>query len=80
MQTLRQLQDVDLTGGATLDSPYRFLDAITTGLASRLAEMYRPERAAPLEGSYERKLVRALGRDQEQVPLYVTPGLSNYFR
>lgn len=80
MQTLRQVQDADLTQGATLDSPYRFLDVITTGLASRLAEMYRPERAQLLEGSFERKMVRALGRDQEQAPLFITPGLAGYFR
>jgi hypothetical protein len=80
MQTLRQVQDVDLTGGATLDSPYRFLDAITTGLASRLAEMYRPERAQWLGTQYERKMALALGRDQEQAPLYLTPGLAGYFR
>jgi hypothetical protein len=80
LQTLRQVQDVNLAGGATLDSPYRFLDAITTGLASRLAEMYRPERAMPLEASYERKMTLALGRDQEQAPLFITPGLAGYFR
>jgi hypothetical protein len=80
MQTLRQLQDVDLASGTTLDSPYRFLDAITTGLAARLAEMYRPERAQWLETRYEQKMTLALGRDQEQAPLYITPGLSNYFR
>jgi hypothetical protein len=80
IQTLRQVQDVDLTGGATLDSPYRFLDAITTGLASRLAEMYRPERAQWLTTRFEQKMTLALGRDQEQAPLFITPGLAGYFR
>lgn len=80
VQTLRQVQDVDLTNGAGLDSPYRFLDAITTGLAARLAESYAPDRVAPLENSFEAKMTRALGRDQEQVNLYITPGLSGYFR
>jgi hypothetical protein len=80
MQTLRQLQDVDLTQGQTLDSPYRFLDAISTGLASKLAELYRPERADTLNAKYEQKLRLALGRDQEQAPLFITPGLQNYFR
>lgn len=80
MQTLRQLEDVDLTNGQTLDSPYRFLDAISTGLASRLADMYRPERSDSLLGRYEQKMRLALGRDQEQVPLFITPGLAGYFR
>jgi hypothetical protein len=80
LQTLRQVQDVDLTAGTTLDSPYRFLDAITTGLAARLADMYRPERAQWLQGRFEQKMTLALGRDQEQAPLFITPGLGNYFR
>jgi hypothetical protein len=80
LQTFRQLQDVDLTNGATVDAPYRFLDAITTGLAASLAENYRPERAQSLAAAYERKLIRAMGRDQEQAPLFITPGIGGYFR
>jgi hypothetical protein len=79
LQTFRQLQDADLTQGYTLDSPYRFLDAISTGLAARLADLYRPEKAAELDIKFERRFALAASRDQESVSLYITPGLSGYF-
>lgn len=80
MTTFRQLQDVDLASGTTLDSPYRFLDSITTGLASRLALMYRPESFDRLNVLYETRFKLAASTDQEDVNLYVTPGLGSYFR
>jgi hypothetical protein len=80
LTTFRQLQDADLTGGQTLDAPYRFLDAIATGLAARLAGLYRPEREAVLDAKYEQKFNLAAMTDQEDVPLYVSPGLGSYYR
>jgi hypothetical protein len=66
--------------GATLDAPYRFLDVVTTGVAARLAEMYRPERADSLDAKYEKRLTLAQGRDQESVPFFLTPALAGYFK
>jgi len=80
MQTFRQLQDVQVDQGATLDAPYRFLDVVTTGVAARLAEMYRPERADSLDAKYEKRLTLAQGRDQESVPFFLTPALAGYFK
>jgi hypothetical protein len=80
LQTFRQLQDVDITSGTTLDSPYRFLDAITFGLAARLAEMYKPESADRLDAKYEKKFMLAASQDEENVPLFITPGLGGYYR
>jgi hypothetical protein len=79
LTTFRQLQDVDMTSGTTLDSPYRFLDSITTGLAARLALMYRPDAFDRLNALYEARFKLAAMTDQEDVNLYVTPGLSSYF-
>lgn len=76
----RQSQDVDLSMGYTVDSPYRFLDAITTGLSARLAEIYRPEKADKLEAMYEKRYSLASRRDQEQVPMRIMPDMSSYFR
>jgi hypothetical protein len=80
LTTFRQLQDADLTSGQTLDAPYRFLDAIATGLAARLASSYRPEREAVLDTKYEQKFNLAAMTDQEDVPLYVSPMMGVYFR
>ena len=77
--SFRQLQDVDLSNGYSLDSPYRFLDAFSTGLASRLAQIYRPEMADKLNALYELRFQRAAATDQENVPFSVLPGLQSYF-
>lgn len=83
MQTFRQMQDVGLVGGLTVDAPYRFLDAFSTGLAARLAVLY-PEKAklsvADLEALFEKRFKLAAQTDQEKTPLYVRPSFSGYFR
>ena len=88
MTTFRQVQDVDLTNGASLDAPYRFLDAITTGLAARLAEIYPdailkskgPQAIDRLLSMYEQRVTLAKSRDQERVNLFIQPALGSYFR
>lgn len=85
IQTFRQMQDVSLPGGLTIDNPYRFLDAFTTGLAARLAVVYpeklpSPDRAAELEGVYQVRFKLAAEQDQEDTPMYVVPDASGYYR
>jgi hypothetical protein len=81
VQAFKQQQDVRIDGGYTLDSPYRFLDAYTIGVASRLAMLY-PGHADPvaLDNKYKETFALAASLDQERVNLRVTPGLSSYFR
>ncbi len=83
IQTFRQVQDVSLTRGTTLDVPYRFLDAWTTGLAWRLCDYYPPADAVKvtrLEAQFEKRFQIAAALDQERVPLRVQPQLSSYYR
>lgn len=85
VQTFRQLQDVNLAGGTTVDSPYRFLDAIATGMAARLAVVYPeklpyPEKAAQLDAAYQSRFLLAAAQDQESTPMYVRPETSGYYR
>jgi hypothetical protein len=80
LMTFRQTQDVDLTNGQSIDCPYRFLDAFTTGLAARLAEYYRPEKEDKLNARYEQKISRAIKRDQEQVNISILPSFHGYYR
>lgn len=84
LTTFRQMQDIVPANGQTLDAPYRFLDAFTTGLAARLAVIYpdqkRPNLSKDLDMLYERRSVLAAAQDQENVNLYVIPGLYGYYR
>ena len=85
VQTFRQMQDVVIAGGVTLDSPYRFLDAFTTGLAARLALMYpehlpSPNRPQELQALYEGRFTLAAQRDQESVPMIIRPMMGSYYR
>lgn len=83
VQTFRQQQDTNLRNGATVDTPYRFLDAVTFGLASRLAIIYpdpaRPNLSKELGADYESKFRLAAALDQEDVSLKLAPNLSGYF-
>ena len=82
MQTFRQMQDVRLSNGSTLDTPYRFLDAFSTGMAARLAVLY-PEKVPPkvdFDALYERRFLLAAQKDQERTPMYVRPQMGGYFR
>ena len=80
LQTYRQVGDVSLSGGASLDAPYRFLDAITTGLAARLAQIYRPDAEDKLNLRYEERIARAAIRDEEDIPIKILPNFGGYYR
>lgn len=83
VRTFRQMQDVALPGGVTIDSPFRFLDAFTTGLAARLAILYPPKDpnlAVRLSDMYEAKFTLAAQRDQESTNMYIRPQFDGYYR
>ena len=75
-----QIQDAELTDAQTVDIPYRWLDALAAGLAARLAAIYAPDRMQMLEAKAAQAYTIAATQDTENVPLYIMPGLSNYFR
>lgn len=84
VQAFKQQQDVRLSGGYTLDTPFRFLDAFTLGLTARLAIYYpdptRPDLPTTMQAFYQTQFELAAAQDQERVPLRIQPGLSSYFR
>jgi len=84
VQTFKQQQDTSLIGGATVNTPYRFLDAFTHGLAARLAVYYpnekRPNLDDKLNALFAQKFALAASLDQERVPLRVRPNMSSYYR
>lgn len=80
LQTMVQVQDVGLTSGQTPDMPYRWYDAFTAGLAHRLARVYKPELEDKRKMDYVEAWQFAASEDTEDVPYYIAPGLSAYYR
>ena len=80
VQSFRQMQDVGLKNGESLDAPYRFLDAFTAGLAARLARIYAPALYPIRKQDFEDAFQEAAMRDTQDVNLYITPALSAYMR
>lgn len=76
----RQIQDANVTNGQNLELPTRFFDAITADLAHRLARIYRPELEQMRKADRDEAWSIASTEDTEWTPIYVTPGLSGYYR
>lgn len=75
-----QVQDGNFTDGQTLDLPYRWLDAFATGLAYRLAMVWRPEMVAALKPLADEAYGIAAQQDTEYVSMYISPQISGYYR
>lgn len=76
---MRRLEDAAPNMVQTADVPYRFLDALSAGLAARLARKYRPEAVAELKLEAAEALMLAIVEDRERVPLYIQPDFGPYF-
>ena len=76
----RQVQDAAIGNGQNLELPYRFYDAITADLAHRLARIYQPSLEAQRKADRDEAWQIASTDDTEWTPLYITPGLSGYYR
>ena len=81
IRILHQFEDAVFAGGTTVAAPYRWLDAWTSGLAARLAQIYKPDMAEHMDAKAERAWSIAATQDQEDVPIYIIPAsISQYFR
>jgi hypothetical protein len=76
----RQIQDANVSNGQNLELPLRFFDAITADLAHRLARIYRPEMEQMRKADRDEAWSTASTEDTEWTPMYITPGLSGYYR
>lgn len=79
---IEQDQDAVVAGGAQLDTPYRMMSAFVDGLTAKLALSYPPP--APMTVDYldkiaARSYAAARAQENENVPLFITPGLSSYY-
>lgn len=80
LQTVTQMQDAGFASGQTPDLPYRWLDAFVAGLAYRLARAYKPALEAIRKADADEAWGIAANQDVENVPVYITPALSSYYR
>lgn len=77
---LRQTYDASAKSGYTMDLPWRWLDAFGDELTARLARHYKPELYQVHKAIADESWMTAAGEDTENVSLYLTPGLSTYYR
>ncbi len=78
--SVRQTQDAILPNGDTVEIPFRFLEAYTSGVAWQLSKLYAPTMKDGLFQDYSRALSIAQTNDVENVSLYLVPGIASYFR
>ena len=76
----RRMMDASTANAAQSETPYTFLKALRDALSVNLAIAYAPERVAMLKVEADLSYQRAKDMNEEKVPLYITPGLSSYYR
>ena len=88
LNCLSQIEDVSLANGTTLNVPYRWLDAWTSALTARLADIYPdalvksqgPGAVAGMWAKAERAWNIAATEDKERVPQYLSVSTIGYYR
>lgn len=78
---MRQIQTATPRGTQTADIPYRFIEALISGLAYFLAMEWKPEVAKDLMAYADMMFEEAAVQDREQgVIVRVSPNLSGYYQ
>ena len=77
---VRQIQDANLQNGENAEIPYRWLEALSDGLAYRLARIWAPQIAPQLKMQADESYQIAAAQDVEAVPTYISPMLGGYFK
>jgi len=62
----------------SLDAPNRWMEAIASGLASKLAVKFAPDRVAMLQGMADKAYAIAAAEDRERVPLRISIDMRGY--
>lgn len=74
-----QPDDAALSGGKQVAVPYWWLNAYVTDLAHRLSRIYAPNLEAARKADKDEAYMRAC-KQVEPAPIYISPGLSGYYR
>jgi hypothetical protein len=77
---LRQTQDSDLKNGLAVEIPTYYSEAYAFGLATRLAAIWAPERAAGLKAMADESWDIASRRGIETANTYISPSVAGYWR
>ena len=75
-----QIQDSNLQNGQTVDIPYLWLEAFASGLALRLAQVWRPELVVQLKPFADESYQIAADQNVETAQQYISPMIAGYFR
>lgn len=76
---VRQVQDALGANGMNVEVPYLWLDAMTAGLAHRLARVFAPDLEDKRKMDADEAWAIAAKQNVENVPLYIAPGLISYY-
>ena len=77
---VRQVQDANLQNGENVEVPYRWLEALSDGLAYRLARIWAPQMAVALKAQADESYQIAAEQDVENANTYISPMIGGYFR
>lgn len=77
---VRQVQDATVAGGYNVEIPYLWLDAATAGLAHRLARLYRQDLEGIRKQDADEAWEIAATQNTENVPMYIVPDTTGYYR
>jgi len=75
-----QIQDSNLSSGQTVDIPYLWMEAFAYGLATRLSQIWAPDKLALLKPFADEAYAIAAEQNVEQANTYISPMISGYFR
>ena len=75
-----QIQDANLQNGLTVDIPYLWMEAFAYGLATRLAQIWAPDKVALLKPFADEAYQIAADQNVETAQQYISPMVSGYFR
>jgi hypothetical protein len=75
-----QIEDANLQNGLTVDIPYLWMEAFAYALATRLAQIWAPDKVALLKPFADEAYQIAADQNVETVQQYISPMVSGYFR
>lgn len=75
-----QIEDANLQNGLTVDIPYLWMEAFAYGLATRLAQIWAPDKVALLKPFADESYQIAAEQNVETAQQYISPMISGYFR
>ncbi len=76
----RQIQDAALGGGAQIEIPYLWLDALAAAMAHRLSRHYAPQLEQLRKADAVEAYQIAATQNTEDVDMYIAPMLAQYSR